>query len=579
MGIKDNAYLLYALKIISEQHNMSTEKKEKYRKKITEISHRQNDPYLKVTVIGNTSAGKSTFINGLIKHELLKANWGPTTVIPTEIYYHSEPKIKVFANTFDGKNYELTSPESRNKFQKIINEKLPKDTRTLLKFIATNNSYASIVKSLRVFCQSDPAMENICIVDTPGVNSGAESAKGHESITENFLQESADASIILMPAIQTFDGSFERFLKKNAMHLVDEAVFVVTQMDLIAEDEREENVDTVRKLLSEKFVLKNPTVYGCCAMYCCSTPDEEDRHWNDEFDIMRKEIFSYIEEMRKAIIKRQVRLLLIDILAELDTDLQNNISLIGEKITALNEKSVENLKEKLTVSKGKYLTDTLLVIDKLDFEKEYKYMFSNIYRRAKIGVTLCKYAEGTSSIEGYMNKRLPDIIITEQEKLRNRINRLFRNANDVHKEYIVNNIRLFQESGINPNIDADDQKYKEPVFSGLNPINIVPYKRGSFGRIFGSLDSLKDKTLLKLKSDLDEIERKNLQKYLESVEACKKSVIDNLDKIEKEFYTEYQKKYLIGAVKNYSEGEIMNRVAKRNEKICKRLKKMIVSLS
>lgn len=66
---------------------------------IQRIQQRKNDPNLYLAVIGEFSSGKSTFINALLRDNLLKTSALVTTSVATRLYYGKSIDIKVkFAN-------------------------------------------------------------------------------------------------------------------------------------------------------------------------------------------------------------------------------------------------------------------------------------------------------------------------------------------------------------------------------------------------------------------------------------------------------------------------------------------------
>lgn len=66
---------------------------------IQRIQQRQNDPNLYLAVIGEFSSGKSTFVNALIRDNLLKTSALVTTAAATRLIYGKNIDAKVhFAN-------------------------------------------------------------------------------------------------------------------------------------------------------------------------------------------------------------------------------------------------------------------------------------------------------------------------------------------------------------------------------------------------------------------------------------------------------------------------------------------------
>ncbi len=126
-----------------------------------------------IAVIGEFSAGKSTFINALIKEDLLEMRVRPTTSVVTTIKYGSERKYNlVFQNDDDLQEYRIPAEMgsiSLNNFFEAAG-------------IALSEEIVNIVIEL-----SSEIVRYIEITDTPGFNSGNEK---HTEATIRFIKSS-----------------------------------------------------------------------------------------------------------------------------------------------------------------------------------------------------------------------------------------------------------------------------------------------------------------------------------------------------------------------------------------------------
>ena len=131
------------------------------------LHYRIKNPQSYVTVVGETSSGKSTIINGLYNEELLPTSTKPTTGTVTQIINDvSRDSNEYFAINKDG-TYEPLKYE-------LYNELSLKPDRNLLRL--------QVQKS-----QKEKLLDGLNIFDTPGYNS---LVAEHELILRTFLPES-----------------------------------------------------------------------------------------------------------------------------------------------------------------------------------------------------------------------------------------------------------------------------------------------------------------------------------------------------------------------------------------------------
>lgn len=118
------------------------------------IETRMNDDRLKMAVVGEFSSGKSSFINALLREELLETDvLQGTTVLSVMIYYSDIREIIVIKS---GKN-ERTVYENADEFRERIRQ-LNRDT-----------DENTETRRLEIGLPSEFLKRGICIIDTPGI--------------------------------------------------------------------------------------------------------------------------------------------------------------------------------------------------------------------------------------------------------------------------------------------------------------------------------------------------------------------------------------------------------------------------
>lgn len=290
-------------------------------KRAEQIRKRADNPYLHVALIGDFSAGKSTFINALFRQDILKTSWHATTAVPTYIYSSARKEIRIMVETTDGERYRLDDPAECGRLEKKLRIQLPSGTKDILARLSASGDVAGNIKRIGVWTPGPEELRHVCVIDTPGVNPGAEEAGFHAARTRKVLGEYADAVVVLFQETQVFSGSFKKFLQENATQFMNDALFVITMMDLAKEEEREELTKYVKLQIEQCFGVENPLVYGCCARAALSgKTDEENRYWTAQFDELRDTIIQYMARHREEMIRGKLVFLLETIMAELDKE-------------------------------------------------------------------------------------------------------------------------------------------------------------------------------------------------------------------------------------------------------------------
>ncbi len=361
MGLKE--CITYTAEVVSHLSGFSEAKRRRILKKLEKIRRRADSPYLYVALVGDFSTGKSTFINALVGKNILKTAWQATTAVPTLIYCYGMEKICVVAETAGRERFVLSDSVQRGRFEERFQVRLPGETADLTALLSTDNGLTGKLRHIELWVPGFDGLKNICIIDTPGVNPGAEEASFHAARTREVLMSYADATIVLFQETQVFSGSFKTFLSENAAHFMRDAVFVITMMDLAEEDEREELLDHVRNQLTQSFGLVDPPVYGCCVKAVTSgAVDVQGKYWVDLFDMLREEIVRHMAERRQSIIHGQMTDLMESLIGELEAVLADNLSTIEQKQMRTGENVVsgklekEDLftREKLAIQRRRY---------------------------------------------------------------------------------------------------------------------------------------------------------------------------------------------------------------------------------
>lgn len=195
---------------------------------ILRIHDKQKDRCLNLSVIGEFSTGKSSFINALLGVELLVSSViQGTTVVNTIIEHYSEPVLYVLRT--DG-TYEVIQTSSI----KELSEKLS--------HVTTDPETARTIRLVRVGFPSELLASGIRIIDTPGTNS---TESWHEDVTRDALKHLSDLSIVLVDAIHPMPKTLVEFLLENIPYTMKHTAFILTYYDMLRPSERAKTVEYV----------------------------------------------------------------------------------------------------------------------------------------------------------------------------------------------------------------------------------------------------------------------------------------------------------------------------------------------
>lgn len=141
--------------------------------RIIQINKQNLKEPLKIVVLGEVKAGKSTLVNSLIGKRVSYTNVVEATSAILEIKYNNQEKISI--NTFSGKNIEL---KSLNELDNLIDQN------------KKNHEFFNNINKISIETNMN-TLKEITLVDTPGLNTVTNE---NEERTENYI---ANADVIL----------------------------------------------------------------------------------------------------------------------------------------------------------------------------------------------------------------------------------------------------------------------------------------------------------------------------------------------------------------------------------------------
>ncbi|MCD7886804.1 MAG: dynamin family protein [Clostridiales bacterium] len=323
-----------------------------FREQYEKISLRSRDPNFYLSTIGDFSSGKSTLINTIIGRKLLKVASVATTAVPTYIYRGKANRLIVKALCDDGKRYDITSETDVSKFEKQFGIALPQQIDEKIFLLTADKKLSLRVKEVYIELPDDELSNGLCIIDTPGINPGADYTGNHAEVTKYILNEKADAIIVLFPADQAYTQSFDAFLKDNAEYFMKDAIFVVTMMDRVDEEDREDVLRFVKANLRSSFGLKDPQVLSCSAMLSGRDP-----YWTENFAAFERALMDRLAQNRQRIVTERLVKLSNELLNSIQDEIQTQKSSFEQRLSVLQAHSVPNLAAVLANSEASALEE------------------------------------------------------------------------------------------------------------------------------------------------------------------------------------------------------------------------------
>ena len=325
-------YVDYILQVL-HKYDLSIHQKQRIEIEIARIIEKLNEKNLNMAVVGEFSAGKSTFINAFLREKLLEADVVQgTTVTSTLIKYNSRKTLAGFDEA--GKKVRLLNTESAIELAE------------LLQVFTSGNK--SLFRTLEVGFPSDFLNKGICIIDTPGTNSVEQ---WHEEITKDTIRYKADACIILISAEKPLPQTFRRFIQENLEDVINNCIFVVTKIDLIHKKEQKRQLQYIKNVIKNQLDVENPLVLPYCAL---KVIDGSGQEYAEDNDNTENEIIHFLQEQRLRIQLQRCVSLLEYTIVQLTEYMQVLSREQKEKHERLMQSLTSDLDTFVTNSKKKY---------------------------------------------------------------------------------------------------------------------------------------------------------------------------------------------------------------------------------
>lgn len=241
---------------------------------LSRIKQRQNDPNVYLGVIGEFSSGKSSFINSLIRDDLLETNVIQATTSAATVMKHGQ-QLDVEVTFSDGEMKSFRK-DGMNLWGRVIRlfsrYNIARDVNDITSFLRTVTANEEVSKNISMVSVLHPSKvlnDGLVIVDTPGTN--AENPR-HGKVARWVLDDICDAAIVIIPSNIPLSETLVTFLRRNLSESIHRCIFIVTKMDLIKrEKDRQFLLSNIEQRVSKEFGVSAPVILGSSPLLVLET--------------------------------------------------------------------------------------------------------------------------------------------------------------------------------------------------------------------------------------------------------------------------------------------------------------------
>lgn len=372
--------------------------KHRLEKQVSAIVDKQNDNLLNISVIGEFSTGKSSFINALVGYELLAVNVIQGTTVAITIIEYSE-------------QFSITLTDFLGKSLKIIFKSID-SLRQQLHIYTTDAAYAKKIDYVTVTLPSDILKNGYRIIDTPGTNS---LELWHEEVTCRAIKELSDLSIILTDATQAMPATLVSFLDNTLGESVESCAFVANKIDRIGDKERDGIIKYIGKKICQSFDIEDPMVlpFSSVALTNCFAKETVSVD-SGSFLLTTsslERLLSYTAKQRLRAQAQKILHLVDDIYSTLDNNIKSIAAQYQQELQMLERSRQTDFKP--FISRQIYLRQKNFMAGAQDYKYKVESVCDSLVSEAKNNIETkiqnCSTLDGLSNyIKGSLSKDIKD---------------------------------------------------------------------------------------------------------------------------------------------------------------------------
>ncbi|QNR07161.1 dynamin family protein [Macrococcoides canis] len=218
----------------------------------------------RISIVGEFSSGKSTFLNALLGIDILPHSVNETTAAITYIKNVNK----------DHEYFNKVIIEYTNTTEKVVID-MPDNPQDLMTYVTTMSKSVDVVKeinSVTLHIDFPSTDEPIVFVDTPGLNGVAE---GHVELTVREIQKAHTSIFLLSPrGISQSNLEIYELIKKYQSSFI----FIINAIDTLKADEGEtvdNKIDEIKKQLLKIGISEGNSVLGVSSLNALISRDKQ----------------------------------------------------------------------------------------------------------------------------------------------------------------------------------------------------------------------------------------------------------------------------------------------------------------
>lgn len=321
----------------------------KLRGRIQRIRSRQSDPNLYLAVVGEFNAGKSTFINALLREELLQTSAVVATATSTRICYGPRVDLEVrLCQTKSALRYTQNGEQLWRQIQQYSRGPAhhTPDIHAYIAAVTADNDVAAHVEGVTLYHPTAFLSNKTIIIDTPGINAEYDA---HRQVTSDVVQHEADAAVIIIPAPVPLSQTLTTFLMESLRPYIHRCLFIVTQMDKVQERERKRLLANIQTRLTKVLGLNQPVVlYESAPQIVLDTLQRQSvaagtEHWYGVFEQLEQVIWNRLRQERALSMTESLLRLMTMLFEELGSRLRERQSAYEVYQQAIQRETIRDI--------------------------------------------------------------------------------------------------------------------------------------------------------------------------------------------------------------------------------------------
>ena len=366
---------------------------------IDDVDARLEDSRMFIGVVGEFSSGKTSFINALLREELLDTNveQGTTTAI-TMIGHGRERDAEIISPGGARASFLCNELSPACQLLHFLSASRSNETLQLREYVRVHTAQEQsrkVARQLNLYAPMKTLQIGQVIVDTPGINS---QNKRHDEVAASAVQEICDAVLIIIPAESAGAVTLTNFLNKHLSNSLDRCIFVLNKIDGVRPKERE-NVRSKLVARLESIGARQPKVLTA-APWAITSPEDlrrkKDReNLQEDFCATEEEILRFVREKKLVVVLQRLSSAFSGMFPRLQQRLERRKEAYQRRHRALEENRIPSLESFVEKKKSSIQTALSAGLDPLISTHRHECEDIRRRRSASIGARLrrCKDAE------------------------------------------------------------------------------------------------------------------------------------------------------------------------------------------